>query len=222
MSAAVAVAGQLKLTSWARARWSSPQALVRGLATMGAAFLPLTLVPTSGGAWRTTAQLGALAAAVALLAAASAVIYPLEMDTVVALAGGRWVATHYGLYNTVAGLGITLGNLATGALWDLATAHRAHGWSGRRSPPPASAVPAPSTPWPAPDASPRPHHRPPELRPPATSNRLRTRPAAAAPAPLGARSRRGRRDGRTAGAAGRRRSGPGRGRRHRAPAPVSG
>ncbi|MFE2598460.1 hypothetical protein ACFXCZ_18505 [Streptomyces sp. NPDC059396] len=53
-----------------------------------------------------------------LLAAATAVLYPFEMDTIVALSGGRWVATHYGLYNTVCGIGITVGNLATGAVVD--------------------------------------------------------------------------------------------------------
>ncbi|MFC1415893.1 hypothetical protein [Streptacidiphilus cavernicola] len=36
------------------------------------------------------------------------------------LAGGRLVATYYGLYNTVSGVGITVGNIATGALWDTA------------------------------------------------------------------------------------------------------
>ncbi|WP_405743219.1 LCP family protein [Streptomyces sp. NBC_01525] len=35
------------------------------------------------------------------------------------------VATHYGLYNTVSGPGITLGNLATGTLWDRAARHHA-------------------------------------------------------------------------------------------------
>jgi hypothetical protein len=53
-----------------------------------------------------------------------------EMDTVVSLSGDRLVATHYGLYNTVSGLGITLGNLATGALWDFAGRHHAL-WHGR-------------------------------------------------------------------------------------------
>ena len=33
------------------------------------------------------------------------------------------MATHYGLYNTVCGFGITLGNLVVGALWQ---------WSGSR------------------------------------------------------------------------------------------
>ncbi|MFF4550703.1 hypothetical protein [Streptomyces sp. NPDC001435] len=59
-------------------------------------------------------------AAVALLGLGTAMVYPFEMDTVVSLAGGRLVTTHYGLYNTVAGLGITLGNLTTGAIWDAA------------------------------------------------------------------------------------------------------
>ncbi|MFC9990683.1 MFS transporter [Streptomyces rubiginosohelvolus] len=125
LSAAVAVAGQLKLTAWAKERWSREQAMVRGLATMGLAFTPLALAPTGPGVWQRAIELTALAAAVVLLAAGSAVVYPLEMDTVVALAGNRLVSTHYGLYNTVSGLGITLGNLATGALWDFATAHHA-------------------------------------------------------------------------------------------------
>ncbi|WP_198358381.1 MFS transporter [Streptomyces fildesensis] len=124
VSAAVAVMGQLRLTGWAKRRWSADQALVRGLAAMGLAFVPLALVPAQAG---TRAVLGALFAAVVLLAAGSAVVYPFEMDTVVSLAGGRLVATHYGLYNTVSGLGITLGNLATGALWDFAHRHHA-GW----------------------------------------------------------------------------------------------
>ncbi|MFE7352280.1 MFS transporter [Streptomyces sp. NPDC057543] len=126
LSAAVAVAGQLRLTAWAKARWSRSQAMVRGLAAMGLAFTPLALTPAAGaGMWRTPVELAALTAAVVLLAAGSAVVYPLEMDTVVALSGNRLVATHYGLYNTVSGLGITLGNLATGALWDFAAAHHA-------------------------------------------------------------------------------------------------
>ncbi|WP_420036167.1 MFS transporter [Streptomyces sp. cg28] len=121
VSAAVAVAGQLRLTGWAKRRWDPAQALVRGLAAMGLAFLPLALTPPGARA----GVLLALVAAVTLLAAGGAVVYPFEMDTVVSLSGNRLVATHYGLYNTVSGLGITLGNLATGALWDFAVRHDA-------------------------------------------------------------------------------------------------
>ncbi|MEK2477176.1 MFS transporter [Streptomyces noursei] len=116
VSAAVAVVGQLRLTGWAKARWQPGEALVRGLAAMGLAFVPLALSPRGSS----TAVLVSLVMAVVLLAAGSAIVYPFEMDTVVALSGNRLVATHYGLYNTVSGLGITLGNLGTGALWDFA------------------------------------------------------------------------------------------------------
>lgn len=119
VSAAVAVAGQLHLTGWAKRRWSPHEALFRGLAAMGLAFAPLALAQPGARAM----TLVSLVTAVVLLAVGSAVVYPFEMDTVVALSGGRLVATHYGLYNTVSGLGITLGNLATGALWGFAQHH---------------------------------------------------------------------------------------------------
>lgn len=86
---------------------------------MGLAFAPLALAQPGARAM----TLVSLVTAVVLLAVGSAVVYPFEMDTVVALSGGRLVATHYGLYNTVSGLGITLGNLATGALWGFAQHH---------------------------------------------------------------------------------------------------
>ncbi|GHE39854.1 putative ABC transport system membrane protein [Streptomyces cellulosae] len=121
VSATVAVLGQLRLTGWAKRRWSPADALVRGLAAMGLAFLPLALTPPGAA----SAVLVSLVAAVVLLAAGSAVVYPFEMDTVVALSGDRLVATHYGFYNTVSGLGITVGNLVTGALWDFAERHDA-------------------------------------------------------------------------------------------------
>jgi predicted MFS family arabinose efflux permease len=43
------------------------------------------------------------------------------MDTVVSLAGGRLVGTHYGFYNTIVGIGILVGNLATGTLMQKAS-----------------------------------------------------------------------------------------------------
>ncbi|MEF9884282.1 MFS transporter [Streptomyces sp. P9-A4] len=114
VSALVALAGQLRITAWCKRRLSRERCLVLGLALMGGAFL----VPAALG----RGPVGLLLCA-AVLAVANAVLYPYEMDTVVALSRGRWVATHYGLYNTVCGIGITLGNLGTGALLDVT------GWS---------------------------------------------------------------------------------------------
>ncbi|MFE5909869.1 MFS transporter [Streptomyces wedmorensis] len=114
VSALVALAGQLRITAWCRRRLTRERCLVLGLALMGGAFL----APAALG----RGAVGLLLCA-AVLAVANAVLYPYEMDTVVALSRGRWVATHYGLYNTVCGIGITLGNLGTGALLDVT------GWS---------------------------------------------------------------------------------------------
>ncbi|MGW7447919.1 MFS transporter [Kitasatospora sp. NPDC054795] len=117
---------QTGVTAWCRARIAPGTALVAGVAVMGAAFLPLLAasalpVPGAGpGRWALAAGPPALAAA--LLALGTMLAYPFEMDTVVRLSGDRLVATHYGLYNTVCGVGITLGNLLTGAALDAARA----------------------------------------------------------------------------------------------------
>ncbi|MFD9071868.1 MFS transporter [Streptomyces lasiicapitis] len=113
VSGLVALVGQLRITDWCRRTWTREQCLVAGLGLMGAAFLP----PALGGPGY--AGVTALLLCAAALAAANAVLYPFEMDTVVSLAGERWVATHYGLYNTVCGIGITAGNLVMGALLDV-------------------------------------------------------------------------------------------------------
>ncbi|GGY71852.1 MFS transporter [Streptomyces omiyaensis] len=110
VSALVALAGQLRITAWCAARLTRERSLVLGLALMGGAFL----LPAALGRGAP-----ALLLCAAVLAVANAVLYPYEMDTVVALSRGRWVATHYGLYNTVCGIGITLGNLGTGVLLDV-------------------------------------------------------------------------------------------------------
>jgi hypothetical protein len=55
-----------------------------------------------------------------LLTLGTIVVYPFEMDTIVALSGDRLVAMHYGLYNAFAGFGISIGNLLTGVALDSA------------------------------------------------------------------------------------------------------
>ena len=115
---------QTRVTAWCKARYEPGQALTRGLAAMGLAFVPLLLstvlpVPDSGvGLWLLAAVPSTLAAL--LLAIGTMIAYPFEMDTIIRLCGDRLVATHYGLYNTVCGIGITLGNLLTGAALDAA------------------------------------------------------------------------------------------------------
>ncbi|MDX2699676.1 MFS transporter [Streptomyces ipomoeae] len=118
------ILGQTRVTAWCKARYEPGQALIRGLMVMGAAFVPLLLaatvpVPDGGpGLWLPAAVPPTLAAL--LLAVGTMIAYPFEMDTIVRLSGDRLVATHYGLYNTVCGVGITVGNLLTGAALDAA------------------------------------------------------------------------------------------------------
>ncbi|WP_374103798.1 MFS transporter [Micromonospora sp. U56] len=123
LSAVVAVVGQVRVTGWARQRWDSGRAVAIGLALMAMAFLPLAasgwIQSPKSSIGAAVAFLPALAATV-LLTLGTVMAYPFEMDTIVVLARERLVATHYGLYNTFAGIGMTVGNLATGAIWGLA------------------------------------------------------------------------------------------------------
>ncbi|KND42930.1 hypothetical protein IQ64_21065 [Streptomyces stelliscabiei] len=71
-----------------------------------------------------------------LLALGTMIAYPFEMDTIVRLSGDRLAATHYGQHNTICGVGITLGNLLTGAALDAAGAAgvSALPWAGAAGP----------------------------------------------------------------------------------------
>ncbi len=115
VSGIVAVAGQLRITAWLRARWGPGKSLVAGMAVLTVAFVPLIIV-SGPGVFGTVAAITALLLTTTLLAIGTAAVFPFEMDTVVSLSGNKLVATHYGFYNTVVGIGILVGNLATGTL----------------------------------------------------------------------------------------------------------
>ncbi|MFD5318525.1 MFS transporter [Streptomyces sp. NPDC127098] len=124
VSGLATILGQTRVTAWCRARMAPGRALALGVTTMGLAFVPLLAagaVPGQQdgvGRWLLATAPSTLAAL--LLAVGTMIAYPFEMDTIVRLSGDRQVATHYGLYNTVCGVGITLGNLLTGAVLDAA------------------------------------------------------------------------------------------------------
>lgn len=119
VSGLVTILGQLRVTAWCRERLGPARSMTLGLVTLGAAFFPplaTAALPAGGGALGATA----LVLSAAVLALGTAILFPFEMSTIVALSGNRRVATHYGLYNTVCGVGILLGNLGTGWALDLA------------------------------------------------------------------------------------------------------
>ncbi|KUI06244.1 MFS transporter [Mycolicibacterium acapulense] len=115
ISGLIAVAGQLKITRWFASRWGSTRSLVTGMLILALSFMPMAALPDKSRAGE-IAALAALFVGAAVLAVGSAAVFPFEMDTVVSLAGGRLVGTHYGFYNTIVGIGILAGNLGTGTL----------------------------------------------------------------------------------------------------------
>lgn len=119
VSGGVAVVGQVRITRWLAARWDPGGCLVFGMAVLAVSFLPLVAV-ADADRWGLAPAVAALFASAALLAIGSAAVFPFEMDTVVALSRNRLVATHYGFYNTIVGVGILLGNVATGSLMQAA------------------------------------------------------------------------------------------------------
>jgi MFS family permease len=130
VSGLLTVVGQVRVAAWVKARWTPGQAMTRGLALMGAAFVPLvlsTVADSTAAASAANEPQGLVAAGTALapvlmttvlLTLATMVVYPFEMATIVELAGQGTVGTYYGLYNTISGFGIAAGNLLTGAALD--------------------------------------------------------------------------------------------------------
>ncbi|WP_433371050.1 MFS transporter [Streptosporangium sp. CA-115845] len=125
VSAVLTIVGQARLTAWATRRWRPPQAIARGLVLMGLAFAPVALAApwagsagTSGGVAGVLVLLPVLGTA-ALLSLATMIIYPFEMATIATFGGRHMVGTYYGLYSTLAGIGIAAGNLLTGWALDL-------------------------------------------------------------------------------------------------------
>lgn len=125
VSALLGISGQVRITAWCTARWTRGQAIVRGLALMGAAFIPMVAVaqlrlPPS---W----ALAAVLACSVLLTAGTLVAFPFEMATIADMAGERLIGTYYGLYNLASAAGILAGNLLSGAMLDVAGEA---GWPG--------------------------------------------------------------------------------------------
>ena len=123
LSAALALAGQVRLTAWCAARWSPGRAISAGLALMGLAFAPMAASSLAGPRHGHLAGLIALApvlASAALLAIGTMMVFPFEMTMITTLGHGRLIGTYYGLYNLLSGAGILIGNLASGAALDLA------------------------------------------------------------------------------------------------------
>ncbi|HUR08235.1 MAG TPA: MFS transporter [Nonomuraea sp.] len=118
LSALLGLAGQVRLTAWCAARWTPGQAITRGLALMGLAFVPMALAAPQPlpPPW---AMVPAVICTI-LLTLGTLIAFPFEMATIADMAGDRLIGTYYGLYNLLSGVGILAGNLLAGAMVDVA------------------------------------------------------------------------------------------------------
>ncbi|SHG79524.1 MFS transporter [Streptoalloteichus hindustanus] len=125
LSGLLAILTQVRLAAWCKQRLRHARAMRLGLTLMAAAFAPpacaALIDPAPAAGWLAQAlAFTPIVLSGLLLTLGTIVLYPFEMDTIVTMSEGRLVATHYGLYSTLSGIGITLGNLGTGASLDLA------------------------------------------------------------------------------------------------------
>ncbi|NAS24512.1 MFS transporter [Herbidospora sp. NEAU-GS84] len=123
LSGGLSMIGQVHVTRWVKARWTPGQAMVHGLFLMGIAFVPIAVAAstrhaTVTGGWEYVIAVAPILVTTALLTVATMIVYPFEMSTIANLGGDQMMGTYYGLYNTLSGIGIAVGNLLTGALLD--------------------------------------------------------------------------------------------------------
>ncbi|GJO48538.1 MFS transporter [Mycobacterium marinum] len=121
ISGLTAIGVQLRMTGWLKSQLVPGRCLVVGTAVIAVSLVPLAVVP-SGVIFGTATAATALLVSAVLLASASAVIFPFEMRTVSLLSGERLAGTYQGVYSTVIGGGVLVGNLGIGWLMD--TTHR--------------------------------------------------------------------------------------------------
>ncbi|GGK94493.1 putative ABC transporter, permease protein [Sphaerisporangium melleum] len=125
ISGLIGIAGQVPVTAWCSARWSSGQCIAGGLALMTLAFAPLAITaPLHPPPYLALAP---VIVCTLLLTFGTLLAFPFEMATVADVGGGRLIGTYYGLYNLLSGAGILAGNLASGAAIDLAGTWRLPG-----------------------------------------------------------------------------------------------
>lgn len=146
--AVVGIFGQVPVTHWAERRFQPTRAIGLGVLLMALAFVPLLLaadltpiraeavqpwvefigVGSVGAGWLAFGiSLLPLALCCLLLSLGQMLAVPFIAGLIPSLTGGRLLATYFGMYAVVQGIGAALGNVAGGAALDLG---RASGWPG--------------------------------------------------------------------------------------------
>lgn len=117
VASVLALTCQLRVTAWCRRVLGTTRAIPLGVALLATALLPPALPSSLFG--HALAWLPVLLSSV-MLSLGTLIVFPFEMDAVAVIARDRLVATHYGLYSTIVGVGILAGQLLTGSTLSLA------------------------------------------------------------------------------------------------------
>jgi MFS family permease len=119
---------QLPVTTFLRRIWRPSKAIALGMTIMAISFAPILIVRVLGlntgdpdGLWDVVVRLAPVWLSAVLLAAGILIVNPFAMEIIPTLSGDRIVATYFGFYWMLNGLGATVGNTFTGLAFDLET-----------------------------------------------------------------------------------------------------
>lgn len=132
LSCLMVITTQGRITAASRARWRGPRAIVIGLSLMTIAFVPLMIggallpLPAADGGLAavlvTAVNLAPIVLWTLVFTLGVMIAQPFAMDLIPLLGGERRTGTYYGVYFSIAGLGVLAGNPITGLFIDLARA----------------------------------------------------------------------------------------------------
>ncbi|RRO17083.1 MFS transporter [Saccharopolyspora rhizosphaerae] len=126
ISTVIGVFGQLRITNWCRARWSSGRSAAIGLACMGLSFVPLVvcgpLLPTreigAGAPGSVVLVMLPVVVTTALFTVGQAITNPFAMELLPIVGSERLAGTYYGFYYLVSSLVAAAVSWLVGALLD--------------------------------------------------------------------------------------------------------
>lgn len=125
VSTLIGVFGQVRITEWCRARWSSGRSIVVGLACMGGSFVPILLAAPVlperlpvGGIAGTVLAFVPVVLAIVLFTVGQAMTNPFAMELLPTVGSERLAGTYYGFYYLVSSLVAAAVSWLAGALLD--------------------------------------------------------------------------------------------------------
>jgi MFS family permease len=133
MGALLSILAQVHITAYVKARWRPLQAITLGLVLMAAAFIPMLaagpFLPLDASHTETVytclikaLNLSPAILSVVLLSLGAMTLQPFVLSLIPLLGSNRLLGTYFGFYYLVQGVGVIVGNLAIGVVFDMSQA----------------------------------------------------------------------------------------------------